>query len=210
MSPAFGAAFLWLLTTILWWSGWREESKERLPHWAVGVFLAVWPMALLINVKLTLALTFNGAWLWTLVAIVVLAVITPSVRRWMAMSSGVLLGAVYVLISRLAYYPSGFSHAYASWLTAMIVGALAAVLLRGVSEQVLAISAAFYLSDGITAFVHSSMASEAIPISRAMDWMEAWWVALLSARLGTISVKATMELARRWAPRWGGRGGQRW
>ncbi len=208
MSPVFGAVFLWLLATILWWSGWREEATEDIPHWAVGVFLSGWPMALLVNVRLTASLSLNGAWIWMLACIAIMAWRIPSIRRWTSVSAGILVGAVYILIYRLAYYPSGFTHFLAPWGAAMLVGWLAALLLRNVSEQVLAVSSGLYFSAGITVLVHGS--SEPDALVHASEWMQGWWIAVLYARLWSVSVRTVLDQAKRWSFKMGGkRGGQR-
>jgi hypothetical protein len=208
MSPVFGAVFLWLLATILWWSGWREEAVGSIPHWAVGTFLAVWPMALIASVDITPAISFNGAWLWTLSAIIVLGRGIQTTRRWTSISAGVLLGCVYLLLSRLALYPSGFSHYFAPWGAAIVVGWFSAMILRNAPEQLLAVSAGLYLSEGITALVMT--VTDSFAVVQASEWMEGWWIAVLFARLWSVSVKSLATQARRWALKISrGRGGQR-
>jgi hypothetical protein len=208
MSPMFGAVFLWLLATIFWWSGWREEAVGSIPHWAAGVFLAVWPMAFLANVAITPSLSFNGAWIWTMAAIIALAWGIQSNRRWTSISAGVLLGCIYLLLSRLAFYPSGFTHFFAPWGTAIVVGWLSALLLRNAPEQFIAVSAGLYLSEGISALVMT--VTDSIPGVHTSEWMECWWIAVLFARLWSVSVKSLAILARRWALKMGWRrGGQR-
>lgn len=208
MSPGFGSVFLWISATILWWSGWREEAVEGIPHWAVGVYLSVWPLALLWKVSITPPLTINGAWIWTWMAFLILASRIPSSRRWTSISAGVLLGSIYLLLSRLAYYPSGFSQFLTSWGTAIFVGWLAALLLKPASEQLLAISAAIFLNEGISTYLLTS--ADTILVGNTLDWMENWWIAALFARLWSVSVRALADQARRWPIkiRWR-RGGQR-
>ncbi|MCD9021226.1 hypothetical protein [Cohnella silvisoli] len=206
MSPVFSAVFLWLMATILWWSGWREEAGEGFPHWMVGSFLAIWPLALLANVAITPSLQVNGAWLWTLFALITMAWRTNPNRRWTSISAGVLLGSIYLLLCRLAYYPSGFSHFIAPWGTAILVGCLSALLLRNSTEQLLAISTALYLSEGITVFVQST--SDTFPIVKASEWLEVWWISVLVSRLWSISVKSAAIQARRWAFKMGWKRGR--
>jgi hypothetical protein len=208
MSPMFGAVFLWLLATILWWSGWREEAVGSISHWAVGTFLAVWPLALLAKVTITPSLSFNGAWIWTMTAIIVLAWGIQTTRRWTSISAGVLLGSIDLLLNRLAFYPSGFSHHFAPWGTAFVVGCFSALLLRNASEQFLAVSSGLILSEGISALVMN--VTNSTPGVHASVWMESWWIAVLFARLWSVSVKSLAIQARRWALKLGwGRGGQR-
>jgi hypothetical protein len=195
MSPVFGAVFLWISATILWWSGWREEAADGIPQWAVGVFLSVWPLALLGEISITPALDINGAWIWTWVAYLVLARRIPSSRRWISISVGVLLGSIYLLLNRLAYYPSGFSHFFAPWGIAVLVGWLSAILLRPASEQLLAISTAIFLNEGIT--THLLTPIDSILLNNVSEWMENWWIAVLSARLGTVLVRTLVDQTRR-------------
>jgi hypothetical protein len=208
MSPVFGAVFLWISATILWWSGWREEAADGIPHWAVGVFLSVWPLALLGKVSITPALDINGAWIWTWVAYLLLAWRIPSSRRWTSISVGVLLGSIYLLLSRLAYYPSGFSHFFAPWGIAVLIGWLAAILLRPASEQFLAISTTIFLTEGIT--THLLTSTDSIHLSHVSEWMKNWWIAVLCARLGSVFVSTLTDKTRRWVVKLGlRRGGQR-
>jgi hypothetical protein len=205
MSPMFGAVFLWLLATILWWSGWREEAVGTIPQWAVGAFLAVWPLALLGNVAIHSSLSFNGAWIWTMLAMIALACGIQSTRRWTSISAGVLLGCVYLLLNRLAFYPSGISHYFAPWGAAIVVGWFSALLLRHASEQFLAVSFGLYLSEGISALVMTNILGV-----HEYEWMEGWWIALLFARLWSVTVKTLAIQARGWALKKGWRrGGQR-
>jgi xanthosine utilization system XapX-like protein len=196
MPPAYGAAFLWLMTTILWWSGWREEASEGIPHWAVGAFLAVWPFAWLGNVVVTPNFTVNGAWIWTFLAGALLARRTHAKRRWTAISAGLLVGSIYVLVSRLAHYPTGFSHYLDPWGAAIVVGFLTSLIVRSVSEQVLAISTGLYVSMGIYAYLQT--ASGTIFEGKASEWMAGWWIAVLSSRLSSLTVRALADLARKW------------
>jgi hypothetical protein len=205
MSPMFGAVFLWLLASILWWSGWREEAVGAIPQWAVGAFLAVWPFALLANAAIHPFLSLNGAWIWTMSAMIALAWGIESTRRWTSISTGVLLGCIYLMLNRLAFYPSGLSHFLAPWVMAIVIGWVSAMLLRNASEQFLAISVGLYLSEGISALVMTS-----IPRVLESEWMEFWWIAVLFARLWSESVKSLAIQARRWTLKKGWRrGGQR-
>ncbi|TFE29971.1 hypothetical protein [Cohnella luojiensis] len=208
MSPLFGAVFLWLLAAILWWSGWREDSTEGFPHWGVGVFLSLWPMAVLINIPLTSSIAVNGAWIWTTVFVLVLSWRLPPSRRGTSISAGMLVGSVYVLLNRLAFYPSGFSHYFAPWGTAILLGLISSLLLRNVWEQVLTLSVGLYLSAGIGMLFQTSLGG--VPVLRGAEWVEGWWIALLSARLWSAAVRTLANTGRRWAFKMGEkRGGQR-
>jgi hypothetical protein len=205
LSPMLGAVLLWISATVLWWSGWKEEAAEGVPHWAVGVFLAVWPVALFWNISAAAALTINGAWIWTMMAFIILAVRMQPNRRWTSISAGVLLGSIYLLLSRLSFYPSLFSHLFAPWAIAIIIGWICAILLRNASEQLLAISSALFLSEGISVIVFST--SESISLDKSSEWMEYWWIAVLYARLWSVSVQTIADQARRWVLRMGWRRG---
>jgi hypothetical protein len=209
MSPAFVAALLWLCATVLWWSGWREEAADGIPHWGVGVYLAVWPVAFLWNIAPSSLHPINGAWAWTWLAIILLAWRTHPARRWTALSAGILFGSIYFLLSRLSYYPSALSHLIAPWGMAIAVGWLSAILLRNSSEQILAISTAFFLNDCLDATLFSN--SSSFMSSEASVWLERWWIGILFARTGSVSFQSIVDRIRRWSLRMGWRkGGQRW
>jgi len=208
MSPIFIAAFLWLIAAILWWSGWREEPAEGVPHWAVGIFLAIWPLAVLGSLPITSSVSLNGACLWTLISVGALGWRTPSARRWLSLSAGLLIGSVAILLGRLAYSPIGIAHDYASWAIPVLVGWLAALFLRPLPEQVLAISFSLVLSEGIAALVHAP--GETMTAIKGAAWLEGWWIAVSFARLWSAAVKSAMEIGRKITLKFGGkRGGQR-
>ncbi|BBI33178.1 hypothetical protein [Cohnella abietis] len=207
MPPVFGSVFLWILTTILWWSGWRKETTEGIPHWAVGFFLAVWPLALLSDIVVTSTYSVNGAELWTmLAALAMLGRLRPA-RILMSISAGVLIGSIYLLLSRLLLHPSGITHYFAPWGAAILVGWLAALLLRYAVEQFVAVSAGLLICEIMTNLLMTS--SEFAPIVKASGWMEAWWIAVLYARLWSVSIQSITVQLKRWALKWGWtRGGQ--
>lgn len=206
MSPVFGAAFLWLVATILWWSGWREEPAGELPHWTVGGFLSVWPFALIGNIRLTSAYSVNGAWAWTMLAVLFIALRMPSSRRWKAMSAGLLVGAIALLLERLAFVASGFAHGFLPWGIASIVGLLAALSFRSLNEQVLAITASELFGGGTVALI----ASPGSPSSSewTAQWLCAWWVAVLFARTWTELAVAFGKLAAKGMLGTGEKGGE--
>ncbi|WP_239614116.1 hypothetical protein [Cohnella mopanensis] len=209
MPAAIGAVFLWLMTTILWWSGWREETTENIPHWAVGAFLAVWPFAWLANIGFTPQITINGAWIWTFLAGLLLAWRMRPSRRWTVISAGFLVGSIYVVISRLAHTPSGMLSYLDPWGAAIVIGMLSAVIVRNVSEQVLAISTGLVLSMGIYAYLQ--MTSGSLLEMKATQWIESWWIAVLCSRLWTLAARSAVNLRRKWNFKMGQkRGGERW
>jgi len=208
MSPIYGAAFLWLIAAILWWSGWREETSEDVPDWAAGVFLAVWPLAALGKLVITPSLSVNGAWLWTLVSIAALAWRTPPVRRWTAASAGLLVGSVGILLGRLALMPASFAQDIPPVATAAFAGLLVALLLRPASEQTIAISVSLYVCEAVFALADAS--GGGAPETREAYWLEGWWTAALTARAWTFAARRTGEWTRKWADRFAEkRGGQR-
>lgn len=203
MSPLFGAAFLWLVAAILWWSGWREESTDDLPGWAVGLFLAIWPLAWLGKVPLTGSLSVNGASVWTLFSIALVSWRLPAARGWTAVCGGLLIGSVAVLAGKLAYIPSGFAPAGSSWAIAVLIGWLAALLLRTASEQALAVTVCLFLIAVAHAFARAQSAE--LPVAVPDEGLLAWWIALFCARLWTAFVKAAGEWVRKGAVKTGGR-----
>ncbi|XID94244.1 hypothetical protein ACF3MZ_06895 [Paenibacillaceae bacterium WGS1546] len=206
MSPIFGAAFLWLVATILWWSGWREEPAGELPHWTVGVFLSVWPIALFGNIRLTPAYSVNGAWAWTVLAVLFVALRLPPASRWKAISAGLLVGAVALLLERLAFAAYGFVHGFLPWGIALIVGLLAALSFRSLNEQALAITASELFAGGTAAL----LASQAGPFSSewTAQWLCAWWIAVLFARAWTELAAAFGKLAAKGLLGSGEKGGE--
>jgi len=208
MSPLYGAAFLWLVAAILWWSGWREETTENLPGWAAGLFLAVWPLAWLGKVTIADDLSVNGAWVWTLFSAVLAGARMPAARRWTSASGGLLIGSVAILAGRLIFIPSGFEPDGSSWAIAALIGLLAGLLLRSASEQAVAVSVCLVINE--VAHVLLRAQADTLPAGAPDEGLQAWWIAILCARLWTTFAKAAGEQGRKWAVRSGGRrGGQR-
>ena len=208
MSPLYGAAFMWLIAAILWWSGWREETTRDSPNWATGLFLAVWPLAWLGEVPLAESAAVNGAWAWTLLFVALLGWRMPAARKWTSVSGGLLIGSIAFLAGRLALLSSGFATEASAWAIAAIIGLLAALLLRSASEQVLAITVCLVLKEAAGMLLRGQ--ADAPPDLLPIESLQGWWIAVLGSRLWTACVKAAGELTRKWAIRsGGGRGGQR-
>lgn len=208
MSPVLGAVLLWLSVSVLWWSGWREEVAEGIPYWSVGVFLAGWPIALLWELKINTNILVNGAWAWTLAAVLLLVIRIHAVRSWTALSAGLLLGSIYLLLGRLSDYPFALSHFLTSWTLAIFLGCLAALLLRYAPEQLIAVTISLFLFDAITVVVFHP--AERITIGHDSEWMKGWWITVLSARLWSVSIARIRSFVLRWSYKMGfRRGGQR-
>jgi hypothetical protein len=207
MSSMLAVISLWSIATILWWSGWREEIGGGISHRAVGIFLVGWPFTWLWQWRLNTELNIQGVWVWTFIAFVALFVCTLPARRWTALSVGILLGSIYLLLSRLSYYPLLLSPYLSSWGLALVVGALAALLLSYASEQLLAISASFFIVNAVAVGFHSPL--EVITFGDTA-WMEGWWMAVLFSRLWSVTIPVLLNQMSKWVFRWGRRrGGQR-
>jgi len=208
MSPLYGAPFLWLIGAILWWSGWRKETADDLPEWAVGIFLAVWPLAFLGRFSGARELGMSAAWAWTLLAAIVLGWRMPPARRWTAASAGLLVGSVSIFIGRLAQMPDDLAHGLSPAVVSIVAGAIAAILLSSASEQTLAISISLALSAAAFAIAH--VGPNAPAGMREAQWLESWWISVLFARLWTVAGLRISGQARKWAYKLGEkRGGQR-
>ncbi|KIL34853.1 hypothetical protein SD71_17790 [Cohnella kolymensis] len=206
MSPVFGAMFLWTSTAILWWSGWREEAAEDIPERAVAIYLAGWPFAVRFNPHISPSLTINGAMIWTVAAVTALAFRLDSSRRWAAVSAGVLLGAVHLLLNRVADFPSGMAAYYPSWAGAVLIGGLAGVFLRNAPEQIMTISTALFIGEIVGTFARSAW--EPLIWGESSQWLEGWWIAVIFARLWSVSVRILASQARKRGWKAGLRGGE--
>jgi hypothetical protein len=198
VSAVLGIVLLWFSASILWWSGWKEEVAEGIPHWAVRVFLLGWPIAMFWQISLSAYIRIEGAWIWTCIAFVVLAVRLNPTRRWTTFSMGILLGAIYILLSRLSIHPATLSHFLTPWGMSIFIGWLTSLLLRNTSEQVLAITTSLLLYKAFSVgFLQSIQQITMVDTS----WMEAWWIALLSARLWTVTALTLLNKSRKWSMR---------
>lgn len=180
MSPVFGAVILWLATVILWWSGWKEETSGGIPQRAVAIFLSGWPLFMGWSLPLTSSLSLQGAWLWMFALILAIAWKLEGSQRWTSASAGLLFGAIFILLHRLTEYPLGWSKVAAPWGIAILVGGMASVLLKDAPSQLLSLSVAVALGEGVPAlfFAASGAGDEA-----SLAWMRNWWIAVLFARL---------------------------
>jgi hypothetical protein len=195
MSPVFGAMFLWISTAILWWSGWREEAAEDIPERAVAIYLAGWPFAVRFNPHVSPSFSINGALIWTFAAVSFLAFRLDAARRWASLSAGVLLGAIHLFLNRVADFPSGFSGCYPSWAAALWIGVLAGVLLRDASEQIITISAALFLGEIVGTL--GQTAWEPFSWGGSSQWMEGWWIAVIAARIWSVSTRLLSVKSRK-------------
>ncbi|MFC4302764.1 hypothetical protein [Cohnella boryungensis] len=204
MSPIYGAIFLWLIATILWWSGWKEEAAEDLPQWAVGLFLAGWPLTLLARLDIP-AVTVNGAWAWTFLSIAAMACRMVPNRRWAAVALGLLLASIAIVVGRLLLIPNGLSYQLSPWVISIALGCLTAMLFRSAAEQLLAISVSLLLSE---AALSLTQAAADLPSElRSLQGLEKWWLTLFCARLWTLAVRRLSEQTRRRTIRINGRKG---
>lgn len=202
MSPVFGAVILWLATVILWWSGWREEAAGGIPHRAVAIFLGSWPLFIGWSLTPTSFVTLHGAWVWTIALIIAIASKMEASWRWTSVSAGLLFGSIYLLLHRISYYPYDWSRVAAPWGAAILIGVLAAILLRDASLQLLSLSVAIAVSESVSAIAVSR--SEAIVSGYSLEWTRNWWIAVLCARLcalilvGFARLKLQRELKIGW------------
>lgn len=180
MSPVFGAVILWLATVILWWSGWKEEATGGIPHRAVAIFLISWPLFLGWSLPLSSSVSLQGAWIWTIALIIAVAWNMEASWRWTSVSAGLLFGSIYLLMHRLSNYPFEWSRVVAPLGAAILIGVLAAILLRDASSQLLSLSVAIAISESVTAIVFSR--SDSVVEGGSLEWMRNWWVGVLLAR----------------------------
>ncbi|MFD0670445.1 hypothetical protein [Cohnella sp. GCM10027633] len=208
MSPVFGAVILWLATVILWWSGWKEEAAGGIPHRAVAFFLSGWPLFMGWSLPLTPSVSLQGAWVWTIALIFAVAWKMEASWRWTSVSAGLLFGSIYLLLHRISYYPFDWSKVAAPWGAAILIGGLAAVLLKDAPSQLLSLSVAIALSEGVTAVAIGR--SDMPTGGQSLEWMRNWWIAVLFARLCVAVILAFGKLKSPQEHRFGWkRGGER-
>lgn len=207
MSDVLGIVLLWFSASILWWSGWKDEVAGGIPHRAVKVFLLGWPLAMFLEISLSAYVKIEGAWIWNSIAFVVLSVRLYPARRFTTLSTAILLGMIYYLLSRLAIYPATLSHFLSPWGMSVFIGWLTSLLLRDVSEQMIAITSSLLLNEVVSAGFLQPL--QQINVGDT-SWMEAWWIALLTARLWTVTALELMNKGKKWSVRLiRKRGGQR-
>lgn len=195
MSPVFGAVILWLATVILWWSGWKEEAAGGIPHRAVAVFLVSWPLFVGWSLPLTSSVSLHGAWVWTIALVIAVAWKMEASWRWTSVSAGLLFGSIYLLLHRVANYPFHWSKVAAPWGAAILIGVLAAILLRDAPLQLLSLSVAIAISELVMAIVMSR--TEAVALGPSLEWTRNWWVAMLCARLCSLILAGLAKYRRR-------------
>lgn len=208
MSPVFGAVILWLATVILWWSGWKEEAAGGISHRAVAVFLFSWPLFVGWSLPLTSSVSLHGAWVWMIALVIAVAWKMEASWRWTSVSAGLLFGSIYLLLHRVANYPFSWSKVAAPWGAAILIGVLAAILLREAPLQLLSLTLAIGISELVMIIVVSR--SEEVMLRPSLDWVRNWWVGMLCARLcssvlaGFSKSKRRREMSIGWR-----RGGER-
>ncbi|TJY44363.1 hypothetical protein E5161_03000 [Cohnella pontilimi] len=195
MPPGYAAFFLWTAAAILWWSGWREETADGIPERAVAVFLAGWPLTAWMKTGLghAASVQVNGAFMWTAVAMIVLALTMTPPAAWTALSAGILAGSFAVMLS----FSPHFYLTAPDWLAgrgaALVVGMMSAALCRGASGQIVAASAALCLCEGLSNLWLRESGPFVIGTER---WMESWWTSVLTARLASYLASAAFRVVR--------------
>jgi hypothetical protein len=179
MPPGYTAFFLWVASAVLWWSGWREETAEGIPDSAVAVFLAGWPLTAWMDIPVDGSLSVNGAFLWTALAMIALGWRMESSARWTALSAGFLTGSLELLLTSSPWLSLHVPEGVSGRAAAALGGVTACLLVHGAAGQVKAISLAMLIPElWKAAWLHEN---GRVWIGSG-DWMEGWWIAVLSAR----------------------------
>ncbi|WEK55671.1 MAG: hypothetical protein P0Y55_06385 [Candidatus Cohnella colombiensis] len=178
MNPMFIAIFLWLAAVILWWCGWRAENESYVSQKAVAIALFAWPFMMNVHIRASTTWLIHGGWIWMLVIALVLLWKLERSIGWLASSTGLLLGAIELLLHRMVVLPKGTLIVIASWGSAIFIGLLASLLLRGVASQIVAISLGILLLVAYNGFTETAW----VP-------MADWWIALFSVRFFGLLLK---------------------
>ncbi|WP_123040824.1 hypothetical protein [Cohnella candidum] len=203
MPPVYTAFFLWVASAILWWSGWREQAEDRIPDAAVAVFLAGWPFAAWAAIPAGGPWTISGTFAWAALAALFLAWRLEPSERWTAFAAGFLTGSFKLLISVSPWMSTHLSDEGVGWTAAVLAGASTCALVRGATGQILAVTLALAVHEiWRAAWLHGQVRFEI----GSGHWMEAWWVAVLTARsLSAIGRLVALDF-RKYAWRRGGEG----
>ncbi|WP_276351677.1 hypothetical protein [Cohnella caldifontis] len=201
MPSEYTAGFLWLAASILWWSGWREESAKGIPHAAVAVFLAGWPFAAWLEWPLGRLGALNGAFVWTLLAAAALLWRMRETKRWMALSAGLLVSSLAMgrtaAAAGNAFFPEWMS---GGWGPAA-AGAAVFLLVGGADGQIAAVTLSLAVPELLAAAWHPAGISGSAGSS---GWMDGWWTAVFAARCLSIAYAAVRSVSFRFAWRKGG------
>lgn len=206
MPSGYAAATVWAIAVILWWSGWKKELAGGLPKAAVLGYLAGWP--LLARLDLTVPLfgsesTVGAGFLWTLAFAFAAAVRIGSARSGSACAAGVLIGSIALFADKLSLALPSLLPASPLFVVSVIVAVVAALLARGASEQIIALTTGFALTESISALWELHAYGRAA--AGALGWSDRWWLAYSETRLLTAIAAWLPSLVRR--SQW--RGGER-
>jgi len=178
MPPAYVAFFIWCSFAILWWTGWRKETANGIPDAAAAVFLAGWPVMAWRVIPLPGAGEVQGAFLWTLLAMLGLFWRMEPTRRAMAASAGFLASSLGVWLTYAVLMETAPGWATGK-MAAAAAGVCAALLLRGADGQIAAVSLAVLAPE----LLHGLWNAEGGPVRiGSAEMSESWWIGVLAAR----------------------------
>jgi hypothetical protein len=186
MPPGYTAFFMWAAFTILWWSGWRKETADGIPDAAAAVFLAGWPAIGWRTLPAGDSVLIQGAYMWTMLAMIWLFWRMEPPLRVMAVSAGFLASSlgVWLTYSFLLYVTPDWAM---TRIASAAVGVCAALLVRGAAGQIAAISLAVLIPE----FLEAIWMTESGPLRiGSPQMMENWWIGVLAARVCAVSAAA--------------------
>lgn len=179
LPPGYAAGFGWLITAVLWWSGWRAELADTLPVRSVSLFLAGWPLAFAVNVPVTEELSLNGTFVWTALHAIALFRLMESSRRWTSFAAGLLIAAVTLFLGSL-FASASPGDAEAVLYAAILAGSASAFMLGSAAEQLAAL-----MLGCLAASLAVSVWRENPAIQQSMGGavrFHPWWMPILAAR----------------------------
>ncbi|MBW5446661.1 hypothetical protein GE107_11375 [Cohnella sp. CFH 77786] len=189
MPPGYTAFFLWVASAVLWWSGWREETADGIPDYAVAVFLAGWPLAAWLELPAGGHATVGGAFVWTALAVFALAWRMESPARWTAWSAGFLLGSLMLILTISPWLSIRLPEEMHGRAAGALTGAASTLLVPGAAGQVAAVTLAMSIPD----LWRAGWLQAGGRLIGSGRWMESWWIAVLTAR----SLSVLAAFARR-------------
>ncbi|MBN2984333.1 MULTISPECIES: hypothetical protein [Cohnella] len=176
----FAAGIGWLIASVLWWSGWRNELAEGVPGRWAGLYLAGWPFACAAAWMVPDGFSLNGSFGWTVMFALALFGLMDADQRWMSLAAAMFIAAAVLFLFSLASMSKGEKFDAFS-LAAVAAGIVAATMLGTAVEQLAAVflgclAASLAMSGlfGQTWFQHSDAAGSV--------GIHPWWLSVFAAR----------------------------
>ncbi|WP_281886884.1 hypothetical protein [Paenibacillus sp. YYML68] len=198
MNAGYLSLLLVVVALILVLSGWKDILLRGMTPTSLLLFFVLWIVLLPLSFEWQ-SIQFSGsAILWIGILSYVFVSMRGSLLRFHLISVSLLLSSVYFFLKETIHLMPTIMIWNATFTTALMVGVLAAGLLRQPGLQIAAITAALLLGESMSLYAHRDTAIVVIGHAGAQDL---WWLSIFTARAVSLLLEAMGNAVRGMAKR---------